>query len=151
MIGGICSLSRLTMVNIFRAVFCNDDPMALTTLVLSVQLSEQLDPSEYQKDSSPSSVLGVASVTSKAHFSQQTSSSAFAVNHPNPPPPFRLFFSKNNTNIFPRTLLLGDEVEFICRTNCPVRVSIRVSSSGSATSGRVKSRTSRLEGRIEGK
>ncbi len=100
----------------------------------------------------PISVLGVARVTSKHHDSQQTSSSPFAppVNHPSPAA-FLLFFSKNSTTREPLTLLLGDEVDDSCRISWPTRMSINVSSSGSATRGRVKSSTSRYEGLMEGK
>ena len=45
-------------------------------------------------------------------------------------------------------LLLGDEVEVSCLISCPTRVSMRVSTSGSGMTGRVKSRISRYEGRI---
>ena len=103
-------------------------------------------------EDSPASVLGVANVISNRHISQHTSSSALAppVNHPKPPP-FRLFFSKNCTAIWPLTLLFGEVADDSCRISWPMRVSIRVTSSGSATKGRVRSRTSSVDGRMVGK
>lgn len=94
----------------------------------------------------PESVLGVASVTSKVHCSQQTSSSVLENQA------FRLRFSKNWTAIWPRTELeCRFEVVSICRISAVVRWSINVSSSTSSTTGRVTSRRSRDLGRIEGK
>lgn len=98
----------------------------------------------------PASVLGVASVISNIHTSQHTSSSALPP--PNQPrPPRRLFFSKNCTAICPRTLEFGEVVDESWRIRAVVRMSIRVSSSTSVTVGRVRSRTSMEEGRMEGK
>lgn len=94
----------------------------------------------------PISVFGVARVTSRHQDSHDTSSSPFP-NHPKPPL-FFFLFSKNCTTREPRMLLLGDEVEVSCLISCPTRVSMRVSTSGSGTRGRVKSRISRYEGRI---
>lgn len=155
-IGGIWSLSLLTMVTIFRAVFCSVDPMALTTFArsaTSLVLEELGQPDGLPREEYvPASVLGVAMVTSSVQISQQTSSSLLPapVNHPRPPA-FRLLFSKNCTASWPRTLPLPDEVDDNCRISWPTRVSIRVSSWGSATSGRVRSRTSKVAGRKDGK
>ncbi len=145
-------MSRLTIVTIFIAVLCNVDPIALITFARSATYLAFLSPhSAIRERKVPASVLGVASVISKHHISQQISSSPLPapVNHPKPPP-FLLLFSKNCTASWPRTLL-GDEVDKSCRASCPTLVSIRVSSSGSATKGRVRSRTSRKEGRSGGK
>ena len=122
-IGGICSLSRLTIVSIFKVVLCNDELIAFMTFVRSgATISNSNGRRRYTVDR-PSSVLGVASVTSNVQFSQHTSSSPFTpVNQPRPPPAFRLFFSKKCTVRTPRTLLLGDEeVALNCRDSCPTR------------------------------
>ena len=96
----------------------------------------------------PLSVLGVASVTSSVHCSQHTSSSPL-VNQA-----FRLFFSKNCTAREPLTpVFLAPISELVpsWRTREAVLWSIKVSSSTSSTTGSVRSRTSRVFGRIEGK
>ena len=139
---------------IFIAVFCSVDPMAFITFVRSAKQSEtpHIACKSLDQLHSPISVLGVASVTSRHHDSQQTSSSPFAllVNQPRPAA-FLLLFSKSSTTSDPLTLLLGEEFDDSCRMSCPTRVSIKVSSSGSATSGRVKSSTSIYDGMIDGK
>lgn len=154
--GGIWSLSLLTMVTIFKAVFWSVDPIALTTFARSATSLALVEPGKPdglpREENVPASVLGVAMVTSSVQISQQTSSSLLPapVNQPRPPPFLRLF-SKNCTASWPRTLPFPDEVEDSWRMSCPTRVSIRVSNWGSATSGRVRSKTSMVEGRRDGK
>lgn len=131
-IGGICSLSLFTILTIFIAVLWSVDAIALMTFVRSVILlvlgALGLLVSIAQRYI-PASVLGVAIVTSKHQISQQTSSSLLVapVNQPKPPP-FLLFFSKNCTSSWPRTLPFPADVEDSCRISWPTRVSIKVSS-----------------------
>ena len=99
-IGGIWSFSMLTVVTIFMAAFKSIASIAFRTLALSAFLvSTYTSLSLVEEHNRPDSVLGVASVTSRVHCSQQTSSSPF-VNQA-----FLLFFSKNCTAIKPLTPL----------------------------------------------
>jgi hypothetical protein len=103
----------------------------------------------------PDSVLGVAIVTSSVQISQHTSSSPFPAKPPNHMPDFLRFFSKNSTAMRPRTpfpaLYEFEDVERCWRTSALTRESIRVSSSTSFTVGKVRSRTSTVPGRMDGK
>lgn len=108
------------------------------------------------KNNSPLSVLGSATVTLTVQLSQQISSSPRTAYQAG----FRRLRSKNCTSIWPRPLPLPVLGPGWCgwwrsasswRMSAVVRWSIRVSSSTSATCGRVRSRTSRVWGRMEGK
>ena len=110
-------------------------------------------------ESIPLSVRGSATVTLTVQRSQQISSSPRTLYQA-----LRRRFSKNCTAIWPRPLplpLLGPgpgccrcgwvRSTSSWRTSADVRWSIMVSSSASATYGSVKSRTSRVCGRMDGK
>lgn len=97
-IGGIWSLSWLTIATIFIAAFCKDDSIACRTLIFSrYHVSQRYTRAERH---SPVSVRGLATTTCTTHSSQQTSSSNWAApprrpNQPDVIPVFLLFRSKN--------------------------------------------------------
>lgn len=137
-------------MTIFIAVRNSIVSMAFLILVLSTRELVCLLKPDCEHQRIPLSVLGIARVTSSVHCSQHTSSSPFANQA------FRRLFSKNCTAICPLGPVFlpppgTSELESSCRTSAAVLWSIRVSSSTSSTTGRVRSKTSRDRGRMEGK
>ena len=151
------SFSRLTVETILRAVLRRVDSMARRTLARSIcildgilyAVGKGLGREPWKGSGIPFSVRGEARVTSSVHCSQHTISSPLA-NHVI----FFRFFSKNCTTTWPLTPELRAPISVLvssCRSNSAVFCSIKVSSSASSTTGKLRSRTSRVVGRMEGK
>lgn len=141
------SLSLLTIVTIFMAVFCKDDSIARRTLILSGRKTWESKFVDQGNRNLPASLLGLATTTCIHHSSQQTSSSVCPPppsrpNHPPVIPVFRRLRSKNCTTISPREPPGGtfeDEGDVSWETSSAVWESIAVDiSGGSRIAGRGK-------------